>query len=108
MDRAWEAIHELTRTVQELVSENVELKADLKAFIQRVDDMVTNGTTRCADHNARIVRLEDNREMIDRGTHPACVAQYRGIKLWVYSAAVASLMSFLAAGASLVKILDAF
>lgn len=93
MDRAWEAIHKLTETIQAEVIHNRELKTMLLALIEKMDDFVTNGTARCADRQARLLSLEDSIDMIELGTHPSCIAQYRGLKLWTYTAAIGGILA---------------
>lgn len=97
MDRAWEAIHKLTETIQAEVIHNRELKTTLLALIEKMDDFVTNGTTRCADRQARLLSIEDSIDKIEQGKHPACVAQYRGLKLWAYTTTVGVLLALITA-----------
>lgn len=93
MDRVWAAIDTLTATVQAEVISTAELKAQMRDLITKVTEVVTGGTSRCADHNARLDRAEYNIELIDSGKHPACRACSQGMKNWVYASLIAALMA---------------
>lgn len=103
MDRAWQAIERLTQMHMEEAQSNAELKAGVQSLLKKMDDMVANGSPRCADHNARVERMEDNIKMLDSGTHPACVAQYRKLQLWVYASFGTGVTALIGAAAELIK-----
>jgi hypothetical protein len=93
MDRVWAAIDILTATVQAEVVSTAELKTQMRDLIAKVTEVVTGGTSRCADHNARLTRAEYNIELIDSGKHPACRACSQEMKNWVYASLIAALMA---------------
>ena len=98
VERIWDALKELTSTLQSESRNNIELKTSLKDLVTRMDTIISQGTPRCSDHNARVERMEYNIALIDKGEHPACRACQQGLKNWVYGAvftAAASLIGTL-------------
>lgn len=104
-DRIWDALKELTATLQTESKNSIELKTSLKDLVTRMDTIISQGTPRCSDHNARVERMEYNIALIDKGEHPACRACQQGLKNWVYGSAIAASVSTIGTAISIITLI---
>jgi hypothetical protein len=102
-NKLWSSIERLTEIQHQGALETMELRTNVKTLVDKIDGMLTNGTTRCADHNARLEALERADALINTGDHPACQAHTAKIQNWIYANTGAAAIALVGVVISLLK-----